>query len=111
MKNTPNSVLFTIPLLSNFVREFSKMFYSNFIEDTMEFKQEELIEREIQIAHFLMLDFSLKHISETTGLSKRILVAHVKNMMKKLKADDKPALIKLLKAKISPKISCSFDAR
>ncbi len=65
----------------------------------MEFKQEELIEREIQIAGYLVQDFSLNHISETTGLSRRILVAHLKNMMKKLQARDKSALIKLLKAK------------
>jgi len=65
----------------------------------MEFKQEELIEREIQIAGYLVQDFSLKHISETTGLNRRILVAHLKNMMKKLQAGDKSALIKLLKAK------------
>jgi DNA-binding CsgD family transcriptional regulator len=65
----------------------------------MEFKQEELIEREVQIAAYLVQDFSLKHISETTGLSRRILVTHLKNMMKKLQARDKSALIKLLKAK------------
>ena len=63
----------------------------------MEFKQEELVEREIEIAGYLMQDFSLKHISETTGLSKKLLVAHIRNMMEKLKAEDMHALIKLLK--------------
>jgi DNA-binding NarL/FixJ family response regulator len=52
----------------------------------MEFKHEELIEREIEIAGYLVLGFSLKHIAETTGLSKRLLVTHIKNMMEKLKA-------------------------
>ena len=64
----------------------------------MEFKQEELVEREIEIAGYLTQDFSLKHISEKTGLSKKLLVAHVKNMMEKLKAEDMTALIKLLRA-------------
>ena len=49
----------------------------------MEFKREELVEREIEIAGYLIQDFSLKHISEKTGLSKKLLVAHVKNMMEK----------------------------
>ena len=65
----------------------------------MEFKQEELIEREIKIAGYLVQNFSLKHISETTGLSRRLLVAHIKNMMKKLKAEDMSTLLKLLKGK------------
>ena len=64
----------------------------------MEFKQEGLVEREIEIAGYLTQDFSLKHISEKTGLSKKLLVAHVKNMMEKLKAEDMTALIKLLRA-------------
>jgi DNA-binding NarL/FixJ family response regulator len=63
----------------------------------MEFKNEELVEREIEIAGYLMQDFSLRHISETTGLSKKLLVAHIRNMMEKLKADDITALVKLLK--------------
>jgi len=65
----------------------------------MEFKHEELIEREIEIAGYLVQGFSLKHISETTGLSKRLLVTHIKNMMKKLSAEDMSTLIKLLKAR------------
>ena len=63
----------------------------------MEFKQEELVEREIEIAGYLLQDFSLKRISEKTGLSKKLLVAHIRNMMEKLKAEDMSALIKLLK--------------
>ena len=63
----------------------------------MEFKQEELVEREIEIAGYLLQDFSLKRISEKTGLSKKLLVAHIRNMMEKLKAEDMSALIKSLK--------------
>jgi DNA-binding NarL/FixJ family response regulator len=63
----------------------------------MEFKQEELVEREIEIAGYLTEDFSLKYISGKTGLSKKLLVAHIRNMMEKLKAEDMSALIKLLK--------------
>ena len=67
----------------------------------MEFKHEELIEREIEIAGYLVQGFSLKHIAETMGLSKRLLVTHIKNMMEKLRAEDMSTLIKLLKAKFN----------
>lgn len=63
----------------------------------MEFKQEELVEREIEIAGYLLQDFSLNQIAEKTALSKKHLSAHIRNMMKKLKAKDIVALIKLLK--------------
>ncbi len=54
----------------------------------MEFKQEALVERKIEIAAFLLQDFSLKLMSEKTGLSKKLLTAHIRNMMEKLKAKD-----------------------
>jgi len=63
----------------------------------MEFKQEELIEREIEIAGYLLKDFSIKLICEKTALSKKHLSAHISNMMIKLKAEDMEGLIKLLK--------------
>lgn len=63
----------------------------------MEFKNEELVEREIEIAGYLINNFSLKYISETTGLSKKLLVAHIRNMMEKLKTENVAALIKVLK--------------
>jgi len=63
----------------------------------MEFKEEELVEREVEIAGYLLQDLSLKHISEKTGLSKKLLVAHIRNMMEKLKAENVSALIKVLK--------------
>ncbi len=63
----------------------------------MEFKQEELIEREIEIVGYLLQDVSIKLICEKTALSKKHLSAHISNMMKKLKAKDLEGLIKLLK--------------
>jgi DNA-binding CsgD family transcriptional regulator len=63
----------------------------------MEFKNEELIEREKEIAGYLVQDFSLKQISETTGLNKKILVAHIKNMMQKLRSENMATLKKTLK--------------
>jgi DNA-binding NarL/FixJ family response regulator len=62
----------------------------------MEFKNEELVEREIEIAGYLINGFSLKYISHATGLSKKLLAAHLRNMMKKLKADGMTELIKTL---------------
>lgn len=64
----------------------------------MKFKHEELVEREIEIGDYLLNGFSFRHISEKTGLSKKHLDAHIKNMMEKLKAKDMEDLIKLLKA-------------
>ncbi len=64
----------------------------------MEFKNEELVDREIEIAGYLLNDFSLRHIEKKTGLSKKHLDAHIKNMMEKLKAEDMEKLIELLKA-------------
>lgn len=67
----------------------------------MEFKKEKLIEREIEIADLLIQHISLKQIAETTGLSKKLLTAHVQNMMQKVKANDMSGLIKLLKIKLN----------
>lgn len=64
----------------------------------MEFKNEELVEREIEIGGYLLQNFSLNLISEKTGLSKKILVAHIHNMRQKLKAEDMAGLIKILRA-------------
>lgn len=64
----------------------------------MEFKHEELVEREIEIGDYLLNGFSFRLISEKTGLSKKHLDAHIKNMMEKLKAKDMEDLLKLLKA-------------
>ena len=63
----------------------------------MEFKNEELVEREIEIGNYLLQNLSLKLICEKTGLSRKIIAAHIHNMMKKLKAEDITKLIVLLK--------------
>ncbi len=60
----------------------------------MKFKNEELVESEIEIAGYLIQGFSLKRIAEKTGSSKKILAAHLKNMMKKLKVENIEELIK-----------------
>lgn len=65
----------------------------------MEFKQEELVEREIEIAAYLLQGFSLKMISEKTGLSLKHLAAHFSNMRIKLKAKDMQELAELLKVR------------
>lgn len=65
----------------------------------MEFKQEELVERELEIANYLTRDFSLSSIAAETGLNKRIVTAHIRNMMKKLKVIDIDELRKLLEQK------------
>ncbi len=65
----------------------------------MEFKNEELVDREIEIGGYLLQGFSLNHISEKTGLSKKHLTAHIRNMMEKLGAESMAGLIKLIKAK------------
>lgn len=63
----------------------------------MKFKQEELVDREMEIAGYLLDDFSLRRIEKNTGLSKKHLDAHLKNMMEKLKANGMGDLIRLLK--------------
>ena len=67
----------------------------------MEFKKEELIDREIEIAGLLIQHISVKQIAETTGLSKKLLVAHIKNMMQKMKAPDMTSLLELLEVKLN----------
>jgi DNA-binding CsgD family transcriptional regulator len=62
----------------------------------MEFKNEELVEREMEIACYLLQDFSLNQIALKIGLNKKILTAHLRNMMEKLRAADMDELIKLI---------------
>jgi len=66
----------------------------------MEFKNEELIERELEIGHYLVQGYSLYKISEITGLNKKTVSAHISNMKEKLKTADTIELIKLLKARV-----------
>ena len=72
-----------------------------YIDDMMEFKNEELIEREMEIAEYLVQDFSLNHIAETTGINKKLVIVHIRNMMKKLHTENMPTLIKVLKEKLN----------
>jgi DNA-binding CsgD family transcriptional regulator len=64
----------------------------------VEFKKEILIDREKEIATYLLQNLSLTLMSEKTGLSKKLLTAHIRNMMEKLKAKDTAGLLKLLRA-------------
>ena len=63
----------------------------------MEFKDGELVERELEIAGYLLHKFSLNQMAIKTGLSKRILMAHLRNMMEKFKAININDLIRLIK--------------
>ena len=63
----------------------------------MEFKNEELVERELEIGGYLKRNLPIKMISEKTGLGKKTISAHINNMMKKLKAKDTSELINLLR--------------
>ena len=67
----------------------------------MEFKNNELIGREIEIAGLLMQRYSLNQISKRTGISKKILAAHIHNLMQKLKAEDLESLIQLLNVRFN----------
>lgn len=50
-----------------------------FIQYIMQFKHEELVDREMEIGDYLLDECSLRHICEKTGLSKKHLDAHIKN--------------------------------
>jgi len=65
----------------------------------MEFKKEELVDREKEIGNHLLLGFHTPLISEKTGLSKKTIMAHIRNMMKKLKAADTAEVLKILSQK------------
>ena len=59
----------------------------------MEFKKEALLEREIEIAGFLLQDFSLGQIASRLEVNKKIIKAHIRNMMQKLNAENLEHLI------------------
>jgi DNA-binding CsgD family transcriptional regulator len=84
-------------MFSIFVLWFLKIF-SSLAVTTMEFKQEELVEREMEIARYLKLGVSMKEISDKTGLSSKHVTAHLNNMRIKLKTKDVKELINLLNA-------------
>lgn len=64
----------------------------------MEFKSEELIEREIEIGQCLLQGYTINQICAKTGISKRLVGAHIRNMLAKLKVKDKESLLRLLKS-------------
>ena len=55
----------------------------------------------MEIAEYLVQDFSLNHIAETTGINKKLVMVHIRNMMKKLNAENMSTLIKVLKEKLN----------
>ena len=59
-----------------------------------------LTAREMEIAGYLKDKQSLKKMEEKTGLSKKILKAHIRNMMKKLKAHDPDKITQMFRWKI-----------
>lgn len=63
----------------------------------IEFKNEELVEREKEIVGYLLQGFSLRSLHKKTGLHKKHLNAHMRNMMKKLGAKDAEELIQIIK--------------
>ena len=63
----------------------------------MSFKYGIFVPREKEIARYLNEELSPSQIAQKTGLTKKIIEAHIKNMMLKLKAKDKEDLQKLLK--------------
>jgi len=65
----------------------------------MEFKQEEIVELEIEIAAYLLQDFSLQQIADQLAVNKKIIKAHIRNMMQKLNAENMDYLIQSIKAK------------
>ena len=99
VQNTLYSVLYLIFLWSNFVFRF-RIGKLNIHKTKMEFKNEELIDREIEIGQYLVQGYSLHKISEITRLNKKILSAHIDNMKEKLKTTDTSKLIKLLKTRV-----------
>ena len=69
----------------------------------MEFREEELVEREIEIAGYLREGFSIREIMVKTGLNKKIMTAHMRNMMEKLQCVSREDLIALIRRGDHPK--------
>lgn len=63
----------------------------------MEFKYEELVENELLIGRLLIQGLTVKAIAETTGMSKRIVTTHIRNMKVKLQASELTELRSVLK--------------
>ncbi|CAN5654925.1 hypothetical protein BH10BAC3_BH10BAC3_04490 [soil metagenome] len=67
----------------------------------MQFINEELVDREIEIASYLLQSLSLKQIGGKTGLSKKHIVAHIRNMQEKLGPDNTIFLKKIFRIQLN----------
>ena len=67
----------------------------------MEFRKEALVDREKEIGNYLLADLPIKSIGKKTGLRTKTVLAHIRNMMKKLCAHDSTELMRILK-KLDP---------
>ena len=73
-------------------------FFSEFIRINMEFQHEQFVEREIEIANYLLQKIPLSEIAIKTGISKKHVMAHIRNMMTKSKVKNIESLIQFLKS-------------
>jgi DNA-binding CsgD family transcriptional regulator len=64
----------------------------------MEFQREQFVEREIEIANYLLQKMPLNQIAIKTGISKKHVMAHIRNMMTKSKIKNIESLIEFLKS-------------
>ena len=64
---------------------------------TIGFVEEELVNREIEIAGYLLQSLSLNQIAVRTGLSKRHLAVHIRNMEEKLGTENCAILKKIFR--------------
>jgi DNA-binding NarL/FixJ family response regulator len=62
----------------------------------MEFRYEELVENEKVIGRLLVQGLTVKAIAAETGISKRVVTTHIRNMKVKLQATDLADLRHLL---------------
>lgn len=62
----------------------------------MEFRQGILVDHELEIAYYFRHAFSMDRIVEKTGMNRKILQGHVRNMREKLHAEDTAALIRII---------------
>ena len=70
---------------------------SDIIPSDMEFKNEQFVEREMEIANYLVQKITLNNIAVKTGISKQHVIAHIRNMMSKSKMKNIQSLIQFLK--------------
>ena len=62
----------------------------------MEFRYEELVENELVIGRMLVQGFTVRSIVSATGMSRRVVTTHIRNMKVKLQASDLVGLRQLL---------------